>query len=180
MQATIITALFLSIPLLISGSLHMLIVTKGWFASLAIPISEPNFGKNKTWRGVVVMLLFTIPGVYLAVAMESNIEILIVNLDNSNSVLLGLALGLGYILPELPNSYLKRRLNIAPGERSSSKTLLFSFIDQADSAIGCALVYWLFIMPPVAVLLWIVILGPLIHLLVNLLLFSIGLRKQPF
>lgn len=177
----VLTALFLALPLLVSGCYHMLVVRKNHFAALAIPLHTRWFGPNKTWRGILVMLLATIPGVWLAQVIEPWFGgRLVTSLSGQNPVWLGLLLGLGYVLPELPNSYVKRRLNIRPGERPATRAPVFGFIDQADSALGCALVYGLVLTPPVAVMVWLVILGPLIHLLANMALFGLGLRKHPF
>lgn len=178
---SIITALYLAIPLVVSGSLHMLIVSRNWFASLAVPLNQSAFGANKTWRGLVVMPLASIPGVYLALLLEPLLSgHLYVSLAGLNPWLLGIALGIGYVLPELPNSYVKRRLNIQPGKQPQKNAFWFGLLDQADSAIGCALVYWLMLHPSLVIMLWIILLGPLLHLIVNLSLYSAGLRKQPF
>lgn len=180
MVDSIITALYLSIPILFSGALHMFVVSRDIFGITAIPIHKESFGSNKTWRGIFVMLALTIPGVYLAVFMEPLFgNQLKTTLSDSPLIILGLALGFGYVIPELPNSYIKRRLNIQPGERSDQHALIFTFVDQADSALGCTLVYWLLLSPPVDILFWMVVLGPLIHIIANLVLFSFGLRKQP-
>ncbi|MET1077838.1 MAG: CDP-archaeol synthase [Pseudomonas sp.] len=176
-----LTALYLMIPLILSGSLHMLVVSRHWLAPLAVPINQPAFGANKTWRGIVVMPLATVPGVYLAQWLEPLLaEHLLASLVGLNPWLLGLALGIGYVLAELPNSYIKRRLNIQPGKQPERHAFWFGLMDQADSAIGCALVYWLLLNPGLWVILAFILLGPLLHLVINLLLYSLGLRKQPF
>ena len=181
MKYYILSAIFLAVPLIFSGALHMLIVKKNWLSYSATPIHLTMFGQNKTWRGVWVMLILTIPGVMLAQFIEPYIKsMLLVSLTGFNPVILGVALGLGYVIPELPNSYMKRRLNIPPGELANNKKVLFSFIDQADSAIGCACVYWLFLMPNPMVIVWVIILGPIVHVIVNLLLYAAGLRKHAF
>lgn len=178
---SILTALYLAIPLVVSGSLHMLIVSRNWFSFLAAPINRAAFGANKTWRGMLVMPLASIPGVYLALWLEPFLSgHLIVSLAALSPWLLGIALGIGYVLPELPNSYVKRRLGIQPGKQPEKHGFWFGLMDQADSAIGCALVYWLMLHPSLVVMLWIILLGPLLHLIVNLSLYSAGLRKQPF
>lgn len=178
---SILTALFLGIPLIFSGSLHMLIVSKNWLAPMAVAIHTPSFGANKTWRGIVVMVLGTIPGVYLMeLATPAFNNVLLINLDGIYLPWLGVALGLAYVIAELPNSYVKRRLKIPPGERSNRHAYLFTFMDQADSAIGCSVVYWIFLSPPVDVCLWMIALGPLVHLLANISLFGLGLRKHAF
>lgn len=181
MLDAIITALFLAIPLLVSGSFHMWVVSRNQFAFLAKPIHLKAFGANKTWRGIVVMMLATIPGVWLAQALEPALSsALTVSMLNSDAVLLGLLLGLGYVIPELPNSFIKRRLNIKPGEPAQRFTFFFSLLDQADSAIGCAIVYWLLLNPSLDVMVWMVVIGPLVHLVANISLYACGLRKQPF
>lgn len=181
MAEGMLTALFLSLPLLVSGAYHMLVVRRNHFAWLARPLHSRWFGANKTWRGMVVMPLATVPGVWLAQQVEPWFgESLAASLQGLHPVWLGLLLGLGYVLPELHNSFVKRRLNIRPGERPDRRAPLFGFIDQADSALGCTLVYALVLAPPLVVLVWLVLLGPLIHLLANMALFGLGLRKYPF
>lgn len=158
----------------------MFVVSRNLLSATAIPINSKAFGHNKTWRGIVVMLALTVPGVYLAMWVEPFFgSQLKSSLSGVSCMMLGLGLGLGYVIPELPNSYVKRRLNIQPGERSNKHALLFSFMDQADSAFGCTLVYCLILSPPIDVLVWMIVLGPLIHIVANLVLFSLGLRKQP-
>ena len=74
---------------------------------------------------------------------------------------------------------MKRRLGIKPGELPERNRALFAFVDQADSVIGCAIVYVLFLPVPLAVLGILVVLGPTVHLLVNVGLYLFGLRKRP-
>ena len=123
----------------------------------------------------------TIPGVYLAYYLQPLFhDYVSVSFNNLNLVLLGLALGAAYVVAELPNSYMKRRLHIAPGQPAKQYKLLFSFIDQADSAIGCSIVYALMVSPSLGVIISMILLGPVIHLIANMMLFSFGLRQQPF
>ena len=97
------------------------------------------------------------------------------------NLLIGLLLGLGYALFELPNSFLKRRLDITPG-----KTLkgfmkgFFVFLDQADSVFGCALVVWLFYPLGILKYLLFVVVGAVTHIVFNMLLYFAKLRKNMF
>ena len=182
-QASLGTALasaaLLVLPLLVSGSLHMWIVTRGVLAGLAQPIHRTAFGANKTWRGFLVMPLATVPGVLLARAIAPAVSTeTAASLAAVDPLLLGLLLGLGYVLAELPNSYMKRRLGIAPGRPAARHRFWFSFLDQADSAIGCALVYAALTDVPGLSLALLVVLGPVIHLAANLALYGLGLRKE--
>ncbi|MDW6004192.1 hypothetical protein VIM7927_00233 [Vibrio mangrovi] len=176
----VFTSFLLLFPLILSGSFHMVVVKRNWLSRLAIPISEKRFGRNKTWRGIVVMVVATIPTTYFIYLIAPYFShFLLVDLYEVNPAWLGALLGLGYVIPELPNSYVKRRLNIPPGEPASKNTFWFSLIDQADSPAGCVIVYALMVNTPVSVLICTLLLGPLIHLVINLSLFSLGLRKQP-
>jgi CDP-diglyceride synthetase len=174
------TALFLSVPLVWSGALHMAFVRKDWLSGLRRPVDERRFGPNKTWRGVVVMPLATVVGVWLAQALEPLVlSRPTVSLRAASGVVLGLGLGLGYVLAELPNSLMKRRLGVEPGMLPEKNRLLFAFVDQADSAIGCALVYRALLGVPMPTLVALCLLGPAIHLVANVLLYLVGLRRRP-
>jgi CDP-diacylglycerol--serine O-phosphatidyltransferase len=174
------TALFLTVPLVVSGAFHMLVVRRNWLRSLRRPIHESSFGPNKTWRGVVVMILATIPGASFARWLEGVFQWrLLVSFQEQPAVLLGAALGLAYVLGELPNSYVKRRLKIEPGMLPAKNRLLFAFVDQADSAFACAIVYVLMFQVPIVTLVIMCLIGPAIHLVANVTLFLVGLRARP-
>ncbi len=176
----IVTSLYLMLPLVISGIIHMVVVRSNVFKVIKIPIHQQAFGENKTWRGVLVMPVLSMLGVWATqqIPVEGS-ELVTVSLVNESAIILGILLGLGYVIFELPNSFIKRRLGIAPGKLPPSKKIIFIIIDQADSAIGCALVYLLMKDISVMIFLIIIFLGPLIHLLVNLTLYLLGLRKEP-
>ena len=142
---------------------------------LKIPLNEKLFGKNKTWRGIILMCLFSIPGVLLAQKLDNSL-----GFSDANLFLLSIGLGLGYTLSELPNSFFKRRLNIAEGKTSDKHKWLQIIIDQGDSAVGTAIAYKLFLGATWPLLLTFGLLGILIHLLINILLYLVKLRKEPF
>ncbi len=165
------------LPLIVGGILHMLVVRFDHFSFLKIPLHLQALGANKTWRGVVVMPLLTVLGMWPAEVLDALWN---TGLLTGHSMLgLGLALGLGYVISELPNSYVKRRMGIKPGETSERFPWLFSFLDQTDSAVGCIIVYALFGIGDGA--LWTVLFffGAIVHVVVNLILWACGLRRQP-
>jgi CDP-diacylglycerol--serine O-phosphatidyltransferase len=174
------TALWLTVPLVIAGVLHMLVVRRDWLSSLRRPLAERLFGPNKTVRGFVVMPLATVLGVYVARAFEPRVAGGVdVHVADAPPIALGLVVGLGYMIAELPNSFVKRRLGIEPGELPERNRVLFAFVDQADSVIGCALGYLVFLPIPLTVLGILVVLGPTVHLVVNVALYLAGLRRRP-
>ena len=170
----------LSIPLIVGGVLHMIAVKADILSYLKIPIHQRWFGNNKTWRGILVMLLATWPGVILGQQLERVLDLNAPLLTSEPSWLLAICLGLGYCLAELPNSFIKRRLGIKEGQTSSRYKMLFIILDQADSAIGCMLAYWLIIPMTLTTAIFTIVFGTVIHLLFNLMLYQAGIRKNRF
>lgn len=159
----------LLLPVFIAGCVHMAVVTCNALPWLAVPLNARVFGRNKTWRGVVVVPLISTLVAPLSVANEVG-----------NPWLLGAATGLGYMLGELPNSALKRALGIAPGTLPARRKWLFLFLDQADSGIGVALACgWLLALDARQVLL-LLVLFILSVPAIKLTLYSLGLKKSRF
>ena len=126
------------------------------------------------------MPLATWPGVILAQWLERLADLSTPLLIGTSSFILALALGLGYCLAELPNSFLKRRLGIREGLTSERHKTFFIILDQADSAFGCLFAYLLLIPIPWPIFWGTIIFGTIIHLFFNLLLYSLKIRKNPF
>lgn len=173
------SALYLTLPLVIGGSLHMAAVRADVLSVLTKPIHDRAFGANKTWRGAIVMPLATVLGVALAAALAPFLGTwLLVRVPLEAALPLGTLLGLAYIIAELPNSFLKRRLGILPGRAPDRHRQWFVLADQTDSVLGCVLVYGLWLRPPALTLLLCVLLGPAVHLGANVLLYTLRLRRE--
>jgi CDP-2,3-bis-(O-geranylgeranyl)-sn-glycerol synthase len=122
------------------------------------------FGANKTTRGLVVM----VPAAAAAFVLMGS------------SALLGAIAGAGFMAGELPNSFVKRQLDIAPGAApSGSLAIAVQFLfDRLDSGIGMLLALSLVV--PVAWQTWAVVLivGPFIHWSFSLVMFRLGLKAR--
>jgi len=110
----------------------MIIVKKDWFNFLSKPIHTIWFGKNKTWRGMLLLPL-------LNGAFMTMFNSLTHFFHGADAFLLGLIIGLIYMISELPNSFLKRRLGIQPGAKAVRNGYLFLMLDKMDSALGVAI-----------------------------------------
>ncbi|MGA2309722.1 MAG: CDP-2,3-bis-(O-geranylgeranyl)-sn-glycerol synthase [Candidatus Bathyarchaeia archaeon] len=121
------------------------------------------FGKNKTFRGFFVGLVVG-TGVGLS---ESAVF--------SYPLMFGLLLSLGGLLGDLAGAFLKRRLEIAPGN-------LLPIVDQVDFVVG-ALIFSLLLSP--SMLTWelaltVLLITPPIHLLTNFAAYKLGLKSNPW
>lgn len=174
----ITSGFLMALPAIIGGSLHMLAVSKDWLAFMKIPISERLFGANKTVRGFFLMCLFSVVGalalrgILLLFPMDLSIDILGIPFWQ-----LGLATGFGYVLFELPNSFVKRRMGIGPGELPDRHRFLFLMLDQIDSGMGVALAAWLFFPTPYQTALGILFLSFFVPPLVKKVLYVLKWKK---
>lgn len=185
MLAILLTPVFFTIPMVVAGVIHMAAVKIDLLGRLNRPIHTPMFGRNKTWRGIWLMPLAGVVGVgvglWVEPAFEPYLQARLSDFSPGLRVLLGLCLGLAYVLFELPNSWLKRKMGIPPGKLPTRNRGLFFALDHLDSTTGCVLVYFAFFntaMPP-SLLLTLGV-GPLIHIGVNLVLYALRLRREPF
>jgi hypothetical protein len=172
--------ILLLIPLIVGGITHMVVVKLDILSYLKKPIHQSWFGLNKTWRGFFIMPLATWPGVYLAQQLEGVFDLNTPLITSYSSWVLALWLGLGYCLAELPNSFMKRRLGIKEGLTSDRYKWFFIILDQADSAFGCMLVYCYLLNLNFLVFVATVALGTGIHLLLNVLLYKLKIRRNPY
>lgn len=146
------------------------------------------FGEHKTWKGVVgyvllnslSMLLF---GLLFQALNWNDYSFIYQNHANTPlfNLLIGALIGLVYAVFELPNSFIKRRLNIKPGKTASGwKRVLFVFLDQADSIFGLCLVVCIFYhMTPLFYFVYVLV-GAVTHIVINMLLYFAHLRKNMF
>ena len=172
----LMTSLMVVVPAVIGGIIHMVVVSKDWFSILKIPVSKNLFGENKTLRGFVVMPLGAVAGAFLAHGFLSNVTMTII-LNDTDVIIFGLAIGFFYVLFELPNSFLKRKLGIKPGETSGKFKYLFIILDQIDSSMGIALAaYYLFNAPFVSIV-TMFIMGLFFAFTVKPLLYILKLKK---
>lgn len=137
-----------------------------------IPIHQKWFGRNKTWRGLVVAPLVGGLIFYLQKLAYSSGFTQLALLDYSDfSVLLGFLLGAGAILGDLAKSFYKRKADIPPGQR------WFPW-DQLDFVIGGITFSFFVYVPPAEVVLMLFIFSPVLHIAANHLGYWLRIRKE--
>lgn len=146
------------------------------------------FGNHKTFKGLFGYIFFNIIfsillGFIFNIFKINEYNFFYVYHENilSYNLLIGFLLGLFYALFELPNSFIKRRLDIEPGKSLKGiKKIFFVFIDQADSIFGIALVVWFFYPLGIKIYLLYILIGAFTHIIINMLLYFLHVRKNMF
>jgi CDP-archaeol synthase len=182
-----VSAVWVFLPVLGSALLHAPVLALDLFPALKRPLDGGRtwrgvrlFGDHKTWRGA----LFMTAGAWLAtIALwqwpwwRGQLPDEVVD---AGPVLVGLLIGLGTVLGELPNSFLKRRLDIAPGQRRhSAGGVALAVLDQGDLVLGI----WVALLPIWTMPVWLAAIAfaaiSAIHAAINVIGYAIGARAAP-
>ena len=184
------------VPTIVAGILNMIWCKTGFLKAAKVPMDGGKclkdgrriFGDNKTWKGFIGYVILNVIaaivwGIISNAASLNFLNFFYANHDNTFSfnLLIGFLLGLGYAAFELPNSFLKRRLDVRPGKTlPDAWKVFFIFLDQADSLFGCVLTIWIFYDLGIGLYLLYVLVGALTHMVLNMLLYFVHLRKNMF
>jgi hypothetical protein len=173
---------YLFLPLLVGLALHGFFIKYDILAFLCRPIDRGRkfrgnriFGENKTYRGVVVVSLGTAIGfglqslLFHRIASIRSVELF--DYAFFKSVSLGLSVGVAAMLSELPNSFIKRQFEIAPGTAAKGwKAVIFYVYDQIDFLLGA----WLILAIVVPVTIGRVALSAVLLLVAHQIMSSVG------
>jgi len=185
-------ALFLTVAFIVAGLAHSAWLRTPASRRLLLPIDggarfrgKRVFGENKTVRGFVVMVPAAAASFALFHGVVSRVSPTIAGdlwrLDTVGYAALGAWAGLGFMLGELPNSFLKRQLDVAPGMAPPSRagTAVVFVVDRVDSIIGMLVAISLVVPTPRMTWVYVLLIGPGIHLAFSALLYRIGVKARP-
>ena len=184
-------AMFIIVAFVSAGFVHSAWLGSPWSSRLMIPLDgglrlrgRRVFGDNKTVRGFIVMipaaalaffalfslLSFAMPAVIVALWPSSRVGYLG----------LGAWAGLGFMAGELPNSFVKRQLDIPPGQPARSRIgAVASFlVDRVDSILGALVAISLAAPTPWKTWAFVLAIGPAIHLAFSVLLYRLGVKER--
>ena len=138
------------------------------------------FGANKTVRGFVVMVpatgaAFVVVGQWLSLSGHQAWAF-----GPGELFVLGLVAGTGFMAGELPNSFLKRQLDIDPGSPARGTVMgpVFFVLDRLDSLVGMLAAMALMVPVDAVTIVWVLTIGPLLHALFSLLTFRLGGKSR--
>ena len=156
--------IWLASGLFFAGILEAFIWKTSFFELFNKPIQAEVFGANKRWRGLISLPLTNVISVLLLQIIEINFRIIpenLISFSDFNYLEYGLLVGLIFNLSELPNSFIKRRLNIPPGDESSK---FFFFVDHMDSTYGVLILWYLYFHFPLHLIVTGVVITPLLFM----------------
>lgn len=180
--------LYLLAPLLGGAVVHGACMKFGWLASLARPMDfgrelggRPLFGHSKTFRGPILVAA----GAAAVYALQRHVlhgwpafaALELVDYAALPGAWFAALAGAAAELAELPNSFVKRRLGIGPGQTAGGPLAVLFFVwDQVDLLLGYWLVFAAVVPPtPVRLAASLVLVGG-IHPLVTVAGYLLGMR----
>ena len=190
-QEAIARAAFLLIAMSAAGAVHVLWLGTALSRRFAWPVDgglsfrgRRLFGGNKRVCGFMVLppaaaLAFMILGggreLLPAVFAEG-----LWPLSAWHYAGLGLGCGFAFMLAELPNSFLKRQLGIAPGQAPAQSWLrpVILVVDRYDSVLGVLLTLSLLVPVPGATWLWVLAFGPGVHAVFSITMHGLGIKAR--
>jgi hypothetical protein len=140
------------------------------------------FGQNKTRRGFVVMVPASAAAFALLAVLTGDPAALgLWPLSIPGYALAGAIAGFGFMAGELPNSFVKRQLDIAPGGAPPGPlaTACQFAVDRLDSGLGMLLALNSFVAVSWQTVAVVLIAGPFIHWTFSVLMFHLGLKPRP-
>ena len=138
-------------------------------------------GANKTWRGVLVMVPATaVSFAIVRAAWPPAAADRLWALSIAEYAVLGFWAGLGFMAGELPNSFVKRQLDVPPGAAAGGRWRgpLLAVADRCDSVAGALIA--LAILVPVPPGTWIIVglVGPALHGTFSVAMFCLGGKSR--
>src|SRR5262245_26536243 len=188
----LVCAAFVILAFVPAGLLHSLWLSSRWPARCEVPIDVGRpcrrrrvFGDNKTWAGFLVLppavgLSFGLLRL-LSNGMPEGWREGLWPLSAGGFGLLGCWTGIGFMAGELPNSFLKRQFDVAPGaapNRPLTRVVCF-MIDRLDSLAGAFLAQALVVEVSFLYAVWLLLVGPGLHWMFSGLMYLLGAKGRP-
>ncbi|MBX7170880.1 MAG: CDP-archaeol synthase [Pyrinomonadaceae bacterium] len=179
---------YLFSPLLIGLTAHGFAIKFGWFSALVKPIDNEKtfrgkriFGDNKTYRGILMTAIGTALGFGIQMFLhrfEIFRQIELLDYQSVRVISIGFFIGAAAMLSELPNSFIKRQIDIAPGATTNGIWNLFFYIfDQIDYLIGVWIVLTFYVEVTFQRIIFSVVFLFFSHQIISLLGYWLGMRK---
>lgn len=136
---------------------------------LGISIHKKAFGKNKTYRGLIVAYLAAAATLAIQTAISPPVEPLI-EYSYATIPLYAFLFGIGALIGDLIKSFFKRRLKRPPGSS-------WPPFDQIDFILGTYIFFLPVYIIPWQTLLILLVITPILHLAANVTAYALKIKK---
>lgn len=168
---TILSALYLFLPAFAANAVPVLVQHVPLLRAWKTPIAPRLLGSNKTWRGLLVGVGSALTvGAGQAAVGGWTYATPAIHGEFSQSLAAALLLGLGALIGDAVESAAKRRMGIAPGRA-------LPVADNIDYVVGGLLLLAPLYVPSLAAVIVLLILGPLLSLLSNIVSYFLGWKS---
>jgi len=184
-------AVFIITAFVLSGVAHVVWLRSAASMRLAFPVDcgisfrgKRLFGDHKMLRGFVMMIPATGAAFWLLFVIFQtafpNLASRLWTFAPREYAVLGLWAGFGFMAGELPNSFMKRRLDIAPGTipLQSSVRYICLIADRVDSILGMLLALSVIVVVPALTWIYVISFGAAIHWSFSAMLFVLGVKQR--
>ncbi|MFL6659273.1 MAG: CDP-archaeol synthase [Massilia sp.] len=185
-------AMFVALALAVGGVAHVAWLRSPWSRRFNLPLDgyatwrgRRLFGGNKTWRGLMVLPAGAAFGFWLGSQLRDYLPTWLAagiwNRPPSQLALAGLLCGFAFMLAELPNSFFKRQLGVAPGQEARQPWVraVCLFVDRTDSTLGTLLALHLMLPLPALAWLWLPLFGISVHWVFSYAMYLLKLKPRP-
>lgn len=162
----IIEALYFALPMYLANMSPVLFRKLNL---LNIPINKKIFGSHKTYQGFIFGILVAVLITYIQYKLNLSVNLF----DYTNFLLIGFLFGFGALFGDLVKSFFKRRIGIKPGKP-------WIPFDQIDFLIGGLLFISIIYIPPINIILFLLIITPIGHILINHIGYYLKLREVKY
>ncbi|MEO0373729.1 MAG: CDP-archaeol synthase [Cyanobacteria bacterium P01_A01_bin.17] len=140
------------------------------------PIQREWFGENKRWRGLLSLPLTHLLTTFCFQSLEhyGPVPETWISFTDVDTWAYGLLVGFICNLAELPNSFIKRRLQVPAGGQSGP---LFFILDHIDSSTGIVMLWWLCFHFPLHLVVTGFLLSPLLFVGATFIRIRLGLKQ---
>jgi len=184
-------AVFIIAAFILSGAAHVLWLRSAASQRFAFPIDcglslggKRIFGDHKMFRGFIVIVPATGTAFLLLSVVLGNaapaLAAQLWMLTPWNYAVVGLWAGFGFMAGELPNSFIKRRLDVPPGGLPAHSWIraICLVADRVDSIIGGLISMNLFVSMPAMTWIYLIVAGAGIHWMFSAVLFACGVKER--
>jgi CDP-2,3-bis-(O-geranylgeranyl)-sn-glycerol synthase len=164
---------YLFLPAFVANATPVILTAIPFVKRINAPVWKRGFGDHKTWAGFIggtAMAVLTSVVQFFIRDIDVVSALTILHTSLTQSIIIGLLLGLGALMGDAGKSFCKRRIGIRPGGA-------WPIIDGIDYIVGSVVFIAPVFMPPLIHCIGLLFIGPPLSLAANTFSYVVGWKK---